>query len=84
MKKNKRQLRTRPFGDLEIEEKFDRLFERGFTREEAEVRLNHPYKALILPGKIIELWKKAKSSTKGLDEVYAQLGGFDLQTDPEI
>jgi hypothetical protein len=68
-----------PFSQLSIKDKFDRLFSRGFSREEAEKKLHYPYKALILPGIIKKYWERAKSSREELTKVWEELGGFTLE-----
>jgi hypothetical protein len=68
----------KPFSKLSIKGKFERLFWRGFSREEAEKKLQYPYKALMLPPKIIKLWQKALSSEEGLKQVCSDIGPFRM------
>ena len=74
----KRLRRKLPFSHLSLKEKFERLFQRGFTRERAEIKLQYPYRALLLPDKILKYWHYACQNQIQLREIYERLGGFDL------
>lgn len=76
-----KRLKRKPFSKLSIKEQFERLFERGYTREEAEKKLRHPYRALILPGQIAKYWERANGSQEGLTGVWMELGQFRLEVD---